>query len=1281
MKRVISLLLSVVILFSVVGAVDLSACANDDTAPEYLTEDDALFFTATFLGDLSKELKSKYIDLLVGNTNYDCREGLHNETEWSMLQVSIGKVQSKWSKILKYMPDSVSDSQIAKLGNSAFKYISSTVDIFKNIDYIINEDENILEQAYHSLDVVSDCCTLMGIALGPLGIVISALKGVTATILFLYNALDNAMETITINGYRDQLGFCNITGEEYPEPPKTYLNVLFEEVESEFVYQECCKAYIRASLMRMAKNMQNGTVVNPIGEKCNFAGHTYQVFDISKNWTEAKEYCENLGGHLVTITNSDEQNFVYDLVKFAGKDTYWLGATDVEVEGEWKWITGEPFEYQNGSFDNGPPGPEDWLEMIASSGRWNDGEHDGDSGIYSLQNHGFICEWDNYIDPFPTMNDEHHYLQTVISSTCTTDGYTINKCTDCELEYYSNNVPKLGHNYNLTKKVAPTCTVQGYDLYTCSRCNSTEKRNTVSATGHNYTFTKTVSPTCTAQGYDLYTCSACTVTEKRNTISATGHKYVLSNHIDSTCNTAGYDKYICSVCKNTYQDEIDTLDGSVLTASLEKAQTYLAKDYFTETSMLNLQTVYDKHKNDLDTLTNQEGVDNAVTEINTAISNLVLGDSASGKTEEGFSWNWERNSGILTVSGSGAMPNYNSSSMPWYDVIPFATEIIVSDGITSIGKYAFYKTENAKNIVLPNTLTTINERAFEYCSAVEKLIIPDTVTSIGYGTFANMANLKEVIVPASTTYRSYCFDSDKAIEKVTITYGVDGIIPNSTVTQEQSYIMDMFYKRTGNFGPWKYGDNVSVVISEGITTVGYNTFWQALGISSIYIPSTVNELNLNDGVFYQNFNLKEITVDEKNQAYCSFNNCLYSKDKTQFLLYPQGATETTFIMPESVKEIRSYAFYDCNHLEKVKLNENLINIGTYAFGQCDNLQYISILNSECYIDSNNYTIVNTATIEGFKGSTAEEYANNHSMNFIELQNLEIKTASLSLESSITMNFKVLKSAVSDFEKPYLEFECNGEKTMVRDYTEQGDYLVFAYKGISPQMLGDEVTAVLCGEHNGIEYKSESKSLSVKGYIDKLLPSCTDDSYATLRTVLVDLLNYGAAAQIYRNYKTDNLVNADLTDEQKAWGTSEVPILENITDKQYESIDNPAAQWNTAGLVLNDSVMLRAKFTASDIENLTVKISCNGREFTYSKDDFVSNSNGTYYVYCDELYADEMSENIFITAYNGDEKCSNTLLFSVESYAKAVQDNYPNTPLKNLTDAMMCYGKSAEAYRK
>ena len=121
-------------------------------------------------------------------------------------------------------------------------------------------------------------------------------------------------------------------------------------------------------------------------------------------------------------------------------------------------------------------------------------------------------------------------------------------------------------------------------------------------------------------------------------------------------------------------------------------------------------------------------------------------------------------------------------------------------------------------------------------------------------------------------------------------------------------------------------------------------------------------------------------------------------------------------------------------------------------------------------------------------------------------------------------------------------------------------------------------------------------------------------------------------------------------------------------------------WRTSALVLDNSVMLRAKFSAYNIENKTVEIICNGRTFTYTKNDFVDNGNGTYYVCCDELYADEMSDDIFLTVYENGVPCSNTMRFSVESYARLVRDNYKGTPLDEMITTMMLYGNSAKEYK-
>ena len=291
----------------------------------------------------------------------------------------------------------------------------------------------------------------------------------------------------------------------------------------------------------------------------------------------------------------------------------------------------------------------------------------------------------------------------------------------------------------------------------------------------------------------------------------------------------------------------------------------------------------------------------------------------------------------------------------------------------------------------------------------------------------------------------------------------------------------------------------------------------------------------------------------------------------------------------------------------------------------------------------------------------------------------INTVSLSLESSITMNFKVLKSSLSSFDEFYMTFECGGKEEKVTDYKETDKYYVFSYKGINPQLMNDNVTAVLHAKNKSEEYTSPEKIMSVREYAYTMLDRYSDDEHAKLRTLLVDLLNYGAAAQIYAGYQTDNLVNSDLTDVQKDWASKDTTEFKNIRNLNYKTISNPTAEWKTCSLVLKNSIMVKVKFSAKDVENKTVEIVLKNAKFTYTKDDFVNNGDGTYYVYCNELFANELSDDLLFTIYENGVPCSNTMLFSVESYARLVRDNYKDKPLDKMTTAMMLYGNSAKAY--
>ncbi len=294
----------------------------------------------------------------------------------------------------------------------------------------------------------------------------------------------------------------------------------------------------------------------------------------------------------------------------------------------------------------------------------------------------------------------------------------------------------------------------------------------------------------------------------------------------------------------------------------------------------------------------------------------------------------------------------------------------------------------------------------------------------------------------------------------------------------------------------------------------------------------------------------------------------------------------------------------------------------------------------------------------------------------------INTISLSLESSITMNFKVLKDSVSSFDDFYVTVKFGGKEEKITEYKQGGNYYVFSYKGINPQLMNDEITAVLHAKNGNKEYTSPQKVMSVKKYAYTMLDRYSAEEHSKLRTLLVDLLNYGAMAQKYVGYKTDNLVNSDLTDTQKSWASKNTEDFKNIRDFNFKTISNPSVQWNACGLVLNNSIMIRAKFSAKDIENKTVEFAFRNTKFIYDKNDFVNNGDGTYYVYCNELFAHELSNEILITVCENGIPCSNTMRFSVESYASTVQQSseYKGTALDDLTQAMMRYGKSAVAYR-
>lgn len=176
--------------------------------------------------------------------------------------------------------------------------------------------------------------------------------------------------------------------------------------------------------------------------KGTFNGHTYQVIECDTvngiSWEEAEARCEEMGGHLVTITSQEEQDYVESLIKDAKSKSYHIGMYR-EDDGEstklgWKWVTGEAFEYSN--WDDGEPNqetvPDCYGQMYRDVpgelfGAWNNEHNKCLVGIcisdesYSALYEGYILEIDEYkVKMAGDISSEEHKMPELTFPTTST---------------------------------------------------------------------------------------------------------------------------------------------------------------------------------------------------------------------------------------------------------------------------------------------------------------------------------------------------------------------------------------------------------------------------------------------------------------------------------------------------------------------------------------------------------------------------------------------------------------------------------------------------------------------------------------------------------------------------------------------------------------------------------------------------------------------------------------------------------------------------------------------
>ena len=135
----------------------------------------------------------------------------------------------------------------------------------------------------------------------------------------------------------------------------------------------------------------------------------------------------------------------------------------------------------------------------------------------------------------------------------------------------------------------------------------------------------------------------------------------------------------------------------------------------------------------------------------------------------------------LTIRGSGAMEDYsNSYSRPWFSFCDQITSVVISPGITSIGKRAFKGFSKLIHVDIANSVISIGSEAFSYCSSLTDIIIPQSVTDIGGVVFRECTNLSSITLSNNiTSIGPFAFEKCTNLTSITIPGSVTAIGPNA----------------------------------------------------------------------------------------------------------------------------------------------------------------------------------------------------------------------------------------------------------------------------------------------------------------------------------------------------------------------------------------------------------------------------------------------------------------------------------------------------------------------
>ncbi len=370
-----------------------------------------------------------------------------------------------------------------------------------------------------------------------------------------------------------------------------------------------------------------------------------------------------------------------------------------------------------------------------------------------------------------------------------------------------------------------------------------------------------------------------------------------------------------------------------------------------------------------------------------AESSEAVSTDYSGQCGDDVNYEFDPDTGVLTVTGNGSMWDYGPYNPPWRNFSNFK-ELHVEDSVTQIGKNAFESCSELEIVILSDSVINLQDAAFMQCSSLTTVKLGNKTTSIGASVFRTCSSLQSIDIPDNVSAIYFCAffectslssvtlpDSVKTIgqsafnkctslksinlESVT-SLGIYAFYTCSSLTEItlsdslKSIGENTFYNctslATANIGKsvTSIGNNSfkggtaleSLTLPDAVTSIGTDSFSGCTSLLSVYIPDSLESIGEN--AFHGCTSLNSFEVGAGNKKYSSDSGVLFNNDKTELIQYPACNTVDTYEIPASVSTIRSYAFENCSTLKSLTIPGNIRTLGLAVFNGCSNLHSLSV---------------------------------------------------------------------------------------------------------------------------------------------------------------------------------------------------------------------------------------------------------------------------------------------------------------------------------------------------